>query len=130
MLGHGGGGPDGKYLDVYELSAVHTLTAQKAPSAHVAAGGAELGAHVRALPALRAERARVPRALARGRLEEATAARLLVVLGVVVALITCYMFTGIPTGFAATLIVSGLILSRAGLWWRREPARTMVAANA
>ena len=51
-------------------------------------------------------------------------------LGVVVALITCYMFTGIPTGFAATLIVSGLILSRAGLWWRREPARTMVAANA
>ena len=51
-------------------------------------------------------------------------------LGAVLVLITCYIFTGIPTGFASTLIVSGLILSRAGSWWRREPAPALVAAGA
>jgi len=51
-------------------------------------------------------------------------------LGAVVALIGCYMFTGIPTGLGATLVVSMLILRRAGLWWRHEPAPTLVAAGA
>ncbi|MDP2354537.1 MAG: glycosyltransferase family 87 protein [Beijerinckiaceae bacterium] len=41
-------------------------------------------------------------------------------LGGAVVLIAAY-FTGTPTGLAATLIVSGLILARAGSWWRREP---------
>ncbi|MEH2523357.1 MULTISPECIES: hypothetical protein [unclassified Bradyrhizobium] len=35
-------------------------------------------------------------------------------LGAVVALIVCYMFTGIPTGLGATLVVVALILRRAG----------------
>ncbi|MBR1275519.1 glycosyltransferase family 87 protein [Bradyrhizobium sp. AUGA SZCCT0283] len=52
------------------------------------------------------------------------------VLGAVVALIGCYMFTGIPTGLGATLVVSALILRRAGSWWRPEPAPKLVAAGA
>jgi hypothetical protein len=52
------------------------------------------------------------------------------VLGAVVALIGCYMFTGIPTGLGATLVVSMLILRRAGSWWRHEPAPRLVAAGA
>lgn len=51
-------------------------------------------------------------------------------LGAVVVLIGCYMFTGIPTGLGATVIVSGLILARAGSWWRREPIPSLVAARA
>ena len=51
------------------------------------------------------------------------------VLGAVVALIVCYMFTGIPTGFAATLVVSMLILRRVGSWWH-EPAPKLAAAGA
>jgi Glycosyltransferase family 87 len=51
-------------------------------------------------------------------------------LGAVAALIGCYMFTGIPTGFCATLVVSTLILRRAGSWWRHEPAPSLVAAGA
>ena len=51
-------------------------------------------------------------------------------LGVVVALIGCYMFTGIPTGLGATLVVSALILRRAGSWWQHEPAPKLVAAGA
>jgi arabinofuranan 3-O-arabinosyltransferase len=51
-------------------------------------------------------------------------------LGAVVALIVCYMFTGIPTGLGATLVVSMLILRRAGSWWRHEPAPSLVAAGA
>jgi hypothetical protein len=51
-------------------------------------------------------------------------------LGGVVALIGCYMFTGIPTGFGATLLVGALILRRAGSWWRPEPAPKAVAAGA
>jgi Glycosyltransferase family 87 len=51
-------------------------------------------------------------------------------LGAVVALIGCYMFTGIPTGFGATLVVSTLILRRAGSWWRHEPAPRLVPAGA
>jgi hypothetical protein len=52
------------------------------------------------------------------------------VLGAVVALIGCYMFTGIPTGLGATLVVSMLILRRAGSWWRHEPAPRLVAVGA
>ncbi|MEH2531597.1 arabinofuranan 3-O-arabinosyltransferase [Bradyrhizobium sp. AZCC 1588] len=51
-------------------------------------------------------------------------------LGVTVALIVCYMFTGIPTGLGATLIVGGLVLRRAGPWWRRETAPALAAARA
>jgi len=51
-------------------------------------------------------------------------------LGCALALIGCYMFTGTPTGFGATLIVSSLILARAGSWWRREPAPSLMAARA
>ena len=51
-------------------------------------------------------------------------------LGAVVALIVCYMFTGIPTGLGATLVVATLILRRAGSWWRHEPAPKLVAAGA
>jgi arabinofuranan 3-O-arabinosyltransferase len=51
-------------------------------------------------------------------------------LGGALVLITCYIFTGTPTGFGATLIVSSLILGRAGSWWRREPAPAMVPAGA
>ena len=52
------------------------------------------------------------------------------VLGAVVALLVCYMLTGVPTGFGATLVVSALILRRAGSWWRPEPAPKLVAARA
>ena len=51
-------------------------------------------------------------------------------LGAVVALIGCYMFTGIPTGLGATLVVAALILRRAGSWWQQEPAPKLVAAGA
>jgi len=51
-------------------------------------------------------------------------------LGAVAALIGCYMFTGIPTGLGATLVVSMLILRRAGSWWRHEPSPRLVAAEA
>jgi hypothetical protein len=51
-------------------------------------------------------------------------------LGAVAAIIGCYLFTGIPTGLGATLVVAALILRRAGSWWRHEPARSLVAARA
>jgi arabinofuranan 3-O-arabinosyltransferase len=51
-------------------------------------------------------------------------------LGAVAALIGCYLFTGIPTGLGATLVVAALILRRAGSWWRHEPAPKLVAAGA
>jgi arabinofuranan 3-O-arabinosyltransferase len=50
-------------------------------------------------------------------------------LGGALVLIACYL-TKTPTGFGATLIVSILILGRAGSWWRREPASAEVAAGA
>jgi hypothetical protein len=40
-------------------------------------------------------------------------------LGGALILIACYL-TATPTGLGATLIVSILILGRAGSWWRRE----------
>jgi hypothetical protein len=51
-------------------------------------------------------------------------------LGAVAALLVCYLLTGIPTGFCATLVVSMLILRRAGSWWRHETAPGMIAARA
>ena len=47
-------------------------------------------------------------------------------LGGALILIACY-FMGTPTGLGATLIVSILILGRAGSWWRREPGLAVVA---
>jgi arabinofuranan 3-O-arabinosyltransferase len=51
-------------------------------------------------------------------------------LGAAVALIGCYVLTGIPTGLLATLVVSALVLRRAGSFWRQEPAPRLVAAGA
>jgi hypothetical protein len=42
-------------------------------------------------------------------------------LGGALVLISCYIFTATPTGLGATLIVSILILGRAGSWWRHQP---------
>ena len=49
-------------------------------------------------------------------------------LGCALALIVTFVFTGVPVGLGATLIVAGLILRRAGPWWRREPAPPLMAA--
>jgi len=43
------------------------------------------------------------------------------VLGGVAALQITFMLTGIPLGLAANLMVAGLVLTRAGSWWRRQP---------
>jgi len=48
-------------------------------------------------------------------------------LGPVAALLMFYPLVGAPTGFVATLIVAGLILRRAGPWWRREQAPSLVS---
>jgi arabinofuranan 3-O-arabinosyltransferase len=49
-------------------------------------------------------------------------------LGLVAALLMFFPLVGAPTGFAATLIVAGLVLRRAGPWWRREQAPSLMAA--
>jgi hypothetical protein len=46
------------------------------------------------------------------------------------ALIIGFILSGVPLGLGATLIVSGLILRRAGRWWRGEPAPSLAAATA
>jgi hypothetical protein len=51
-------------------------------------------------------------------------------LGCALALVVSFAFLGEPVGLAANLIVSALILRRAGPWWRREPAPLMSAAGA
>ena len=51
-------------------------------------------------------------------------------LGCALALIVSFVFTGTPVGLGATLIVAGLVLRRAGPWWRREPAPSIKVANA
>ena len=51
-------------------------------------------------------------------------------LGCAAALIVGFIFSGVPLGFGATLIVAGLVLRRAGSWWRREPMPALVAAGA
>jgi arabinofuranan 3-O-arabinosyltransferase len=50
-------------------------------------------------------------------------------LGLVAALLMFYPLLGAPTGFAATLIVAGLTARRAGPWWRREQAPSLMAAT-
>jgi arabinofuranan 3-O-arabinosyltransferase len=51
-------------------------------------------------------------------------------LGLAAALLMFYPLVGAPTGFVATLIVTVLIARRAGPWWRREPAPSLMAASA
>jgi arabinofuranan 3-O-arabinosyltransferase len=51
-------------------------------------------------------------------------------LGCALALIVSFVFLGEPVGLGATLIVAGLVLRRAGPWWRREPAPLMAAERA
>ncbi len=51
-------------------------------------------------------------------------------LGLVAALLLFYPLVGAPTGFVATLIVTVLIARRAGPWWRREQAPSLMAASA
>ncbi|MGJ4927031.1 glycosyltransferase family 87 protein [Bradyrhizobium sp. HKCCYLRH3095] len=43
-------------------------------------------------------------------------------LGGSAALQITFMVSGIPLGLASNLIVGGLVLARAGGWWRRQPA--------
>ncbi|MEA2913307.1 MAG: hypothetical protein QOJ15_5388 [Bradyrhizobium sp.] len=49
-------------------------------------------------------------------------------LGLAAALLFFYPLVGAPTGFVATLIVSGLIARRAGPWWRRAQTPSLLAA--
>jgi arabinofuranan 3-O-arabinosyltransferase len=44
------------------------------------------------------------------------------------ALIVTFIFMGVPVGLGATLIVAGLILRRAGPWWRRAQAPSLISA--
>jgi len=44
------------------------------------------------------------------------------------AMIAGFILTGVPLGFGATLIVAALVLRRADLWRRPEPAPSMVSA--
>ncbi len=48
-------------------------------------------------------------------------------LGCALALFLTFTFTGLPVGLGITLIVGSLVLRRAGLWWRREPAPSLMA---
>ena len=43
-------------------------------------------------------------------------------LGCIGALQVTFILTGVPLGLAANLIAAGLVLARAGSWWRRQPA--------
>jgi arabinofuranan 3-O-arabinosyltransferase len=52
-------------------------------------------------------------------------------LGVAMFLILVFLFTGLPVGLGATLIVGALVLRRAGPWWRpRRVASIAVPAGA
>jgi arabinofuranan 3-O-arabinosyltransferase len=51
-------------------------------------------------------------------------------LGLAAALLVVYPLVGAATGFVATLIVTALIARRAGPWWRRERAPSLMAASA
>jgi len=46
----------------------------------------------------------------------------------VAALLMFYPLVGAPVGLGATLIVAGLILRRAGPWWRPEQAPSLISA--
>ena len=51
-------------------------------------------------------------------------------LGGTLLLPVVFVLTGVPVGFAANLIVAGLILRRAGSWWRRQPVESVAAMAA
>ena len=51
-------------------------------------------------------------------------------LGCAVVLFVGFILLGVPVGFAVNLIVGGLVLRRAGPWWRRAPAPAAMAAPA
>ena len=51
-------------------------------------------------------------------------------LGCAVLLLIVFMLSGIPVGLAANLLVAGLVLRRAGSWWRRESAASPAAVAA
>ena len=51
-------------------------------------------------------------------------------LALAMVLIVTFIFTGIPGGLGATLIVAGVVLRRAGPWWRREPSQVLAPAGA
>jgi Glycosyltransferase family 87 len=63
-------------------------------------------------------------------LQEGFAKYELPALGLVALLLMIYPLLGAPTGFGATLVVTALIGSRAGPWWRAERAQSPVAAGA
>jgi hypothetical protein len=48
-------------------------------------------------------------------------------LGCALALIVSFIFLGVPVGLGATLIVTALVLRRAGPWWRREEAPSLMS---
>jgi hypothetical protein len=48
-------------------------------------------------------------------------------LGCALALIVSFIFLGVPVGLSATLIVTALVLRRAGPWWRREEAPSLMS---
>ncbi|CCD86881.1 conserved membrane protein of unknown function [Bradyrhizobium sp. ORS 285] len=50
--------------------------------------------------------------------------------GCIAALQITFMLTGIPLGLAANLLVGGLVLARAGSWWRRQPVSSQTALAA
>jgi arabinofuranan 3-O-arabinosyltransferase len=52
----------------------------------------------------------------------------LAALACALAMIAGFILTGVPLGFGATLIVAGLVLRRASLWRRPEPAPSMLSA--
>jgi len=51
-------------------------------------------------------------------------------LGCALALVMSFIFLGEPVGLFANLIVAGLILRRAGPWWRGEQTPSLAAAGA
>ena len=50
-------------------------------------------------------------------------------IAVAMALVVTFVSTGTPLGLGATLIVAGLVLHRAGPWWRREASPALAAAG-
>jgi arabinofuranan 3-O-arabinosyltransferase len=68
--------------------------------------------------------------LVRAGLEGGFRAYELPALACVLALIMSFMFLGEPVGLFVNLIVAGLILRRAGPWWRRQRTPSLTAAGA
>ncbi len=50
--------------------------------------------------------------------------------GCAVGLVLVFILLGFPVGFAVTLTIGGLVMCRAGSWWRRAPAPAAMAAPA